>query len=97
MPTVLERTSLSGDETPQGGGPVYDWPWEDRIEYVFDEPTVAGGGLPIRFHFSIDPWAVGLAGTAVQNEATNQGALTLPVGPYSRRPFQSVRNRRSPS
>ena len=72
---------FNGDETPEGGGAIYDWSWEERAGYIFDEPTVGGGGLPIRFDFSVDPWAIGLANTAVQDEATNQGLLTLPAGP----------------
>lgn len=72
---------FNGDETSiSESGAVDDVPWGIRTG-SFIEPTLGGGGDPITFHFSVDPWAVGLAGTAVQSEATNAGALTLPAGP----------------
>ena len=65
-----------------GGEPVWDEPWEGRAQAPgFFEPAVGGGGQPIMFYFSVDPWAIGLPGTSVLNEATLQGILTLPVGP----------------
>jgi len=72
---------FNGDEQPENHSPVYPEEWQYRTGPPFPEPTVAGGGLPIKFYFSVDPWAIGLAGTAVQSEATLAGALTLPVGP----------------
>jgi hypothetical protein len=75
---------FNGDEDPVGGGAVYDEPWAVR-ESEFDEPTVATGGLPIKFWFSVDPWAIGLQNaptspTAVEDEATIFGAFMPPAG-----------------
>lgn len=73
---------FNGDEDPQGGIPVYpeEWPYRSTAP-GFTEPTVAGGGLPIKLYFSVDPWAIGLSGTNVRKEATLNGTLALPVGP----------------
>jgi hypothetical protein len=77
---------FNGDEDPTGGSSVYDEPWENREEYEFDEPTVATGGLPIKFYFSVDPWAIGLQNaptspTAVEDEATIFNNFPTPAGP----------------
>ncbi|MHC4501279.1 MAG: hypothetical protein ACYS21_19465 [Planctomycetota bacterium] len=78
---------FNGDEDPVGGGSVYDEPWQYR-ESTFDRPTVSGGGLPIKFYFSVDPWAIGWqtapAPTAVENEATIFGVFPPPAGPPGR-------------
>ncbi len=67
---------------PIGSGEVWGEVWEGRAQAGgFIEPVVTTGGLPITFYFSVDPWAIGLPNTSVQNEATWQGALTLPPGP----------------
>ncbi|MHC4498433.1 MAG: hypothetical protein ACYS21_04890, partial [Planctomycetota bacterium] len=74
---------FNGDEDPIDGGPVSDEEWYDRGDgsYEFNEPTVERGGLPMKFYFSVDPWAIGLDGTAVQNEATISMAFQPPAGP----------------
>jgi hypothetical protein len=57
-------------------------PWGGRdVAPGFVEPIVAPGGTPIIFHFGVDSYAIGLSGSAVRDEATLQGALTLPAGP----------------
>ncbi|MCO6436421.1 MAG: hypothetical protein J5J06_04980 [Phycisphaerae bacterium] len=75
---------FNGDEQPIPGGfsEVYAELWEGRSGAPgFLEPVVASGGLPITFYFSVDPFAVGLQATALRNEATLAGFLTLPAGP----------------
>lgn len=73
---------FNGNEAPQGGGPVFDDLWHDRQNKpAFTEPVVGGPNWYMKFYFSVDPWAIGAAATDVRKQATNNGALTLPVGP----------------
>jgi hypothetical protein len=67
---------FNGDEEPLNAGGVWPEEWEGRQQVGgFVEPVVAGGGGPIRIFFSVDPFAIGLAGTSVQDEATLHGVL----------------------
>lgn len=73
---------FNGNEAPQGGGTVFDDLWHDRQNKpAFTEPVVGGPNWYMKFYFSVDPWAIGAAATDVRKQATNNGALTLPVGP----------------
>ena len=73
---------FNGDEIPVDGGAVISVQWLDRgALFGFIEPTVIISGLPIDFFFSVDPWAIGLPGSIVQEYATDFPVLTLPVGP----------------
>ncbi len=76
---------FSGDESPIEGAGAQEGRadlWVQRMGVPgFEEPFVAHSGAPIVFYFSVDPYAVGMPNTALRNEATAQGVLTLPAGP----------------
>ncbi|MHC5112139.1 MAG: hypothetical protein ACYTHJ_19945, partial [Planctomycetota bacterium] len=75
---LLDGIELISDEVIE----VTDELWQFREFYPgFLEPFVEDFGEPLSVHFGVDPFAIGLAGTAVQNQATAGGTLTLPVGP----------------
>ena len=55
--------------------------WAARVE-LYKEPIVVGDAPGISFRFSVDPWAIGLPGTAVATESGGADAGTG-LGPWS--------------